>query len=411
MDDMEMAHDFGVDVDAQTITIGLLSDLTGPFGPLVQAVVAGQNLYWGGVNAAGGIDGWTVELEVRDTVYVLENHVALYEELKPLVLAFGHSTGSPHTVAIAADMNAENVFAIPLTWYSGWTDPEFNANLLHHGSPYCVESHNLLGYLTDVFKEANDGALPTLAIASIPGDYGLDSAIGAQIAAATLGLTIAYDGSGQIVPAAEGPANPDEITAALVGSGADIVFLTGRPSDTAAIYGRAVAAGFEAMWTGASVSFNTAFLKEGSPIRDAMARDYYASSYYVPWGANEGVGQIRAAVEAQGLPPSEYYTEGWVEAMMMHAILTQAIADGDLTRVHVLEVAKGFETMDFGGIAPTESYVGTPNEQLQRVGFISRLDPDDVDSGGTGYVLVESEYTHQIAADLDFTGACYDLRS
>src|SRR5688572_5137907 len=51
----EVATDVGVDLEAQTLTIGLLSDLSGPFAPLVQVIVAGQEMYWADVNANGGI--------------------------------------------------------------------------------------------------------------------------------------------------------------------------------------------------------------------------------------------------------------------------------------------------------------------------------------------------------------------
>jgi len=63
---LEIKTDIGV--DGKTIKIGLLADLTGPFGVLVQDIVDAQQVYWDGVNAAGGLtDGYTVELVARDT--------------------------------------------------------------------------------------------------------------------------------------------------------------------------------------------------------------------------------------------------------------------------------------------------------------------------------------------------------
>ena len=88
-DPADLAVDVGVDIEAGTIKIGLLSDLTGAFGPLVSAIVAGQEVYWANVNANGGINGLQVELVVRDTVYEVPNHVQFYEELKDQVVAFG----------------------------------------------------------------------------------------------------------------------------------------------------------------------------------------------------------------------------------------------------------------------------------------------------------------------------------
>ena len=95
----ELMTDVGVDVENKVIKLGYLSDLSGPFAALVGAINVGVEFYWTGVNAAGGIDGWTVEMVVRDTGYTVDNHVQFYEELKAETVAIAQSTGSPHTVA------------------------------------------------------------------------------------------------------------------------------------------------------------------------------------------------------------------------------------------------------------------------------------------------------------------------
>ncbi|MEE8375171.1 MAG: ABC transporter substrate-binding protein, partial [Acidimicrobiia bacterium] len=190
--------DVGVDLEAGTITIGLLSDLTGVFSGLVQPVVGGYQMQVDAINAAGGINGLEIVLEIRDTVYLVDTHVQMYEEIKDLVVTIGHSTGSPHTVAIMDQLAEDNMFAVPLTWYSGWTDPALNANLVQHGTPYCLEAQNSIGYMTSQNPDA-----ATIAIASNAGDFGEDSAEGAKLAAAALGLEIVYDGQAKINAADE----------------------------------------------------------------------------------------------------------------------------------------------------------------------------------------------------------------
>lgn len=392
--------DVGVDLEAGTISIGMLSDLTGPFGPLVSAIVAGTEAYWATVNANGGIHGLMVELNTVDTTYDVPTHVQFYEELKDDVVAFGHSTGSPHTVAIAEQLAADGILAIPLTWYSGWSDPTINANLVPHGTPYCIEAMNLIEYM------ANETGLdsPTIAIASIPGDYGLDSAAGAAIAADALGLEVVYDGTGLVLPGDE--TTYDEVAAGIAGSGADIVFYTATPSAFSAVYGRAVAQGFQALWSGASPSWNPAFVAEDSAIRDAITRDMYVSAYYEPWeGTSAGAMQVRETMEAAGAPPTDYYGEGFVEAGIMHAALEQAYQNGDMTQAGVLAAAKSLESVEFDGLAPVESYVGEPNDIVQRAIWISRPDGD----APAGTAIVETNYVSPIAEAYEFTGACYLL--
>ena len=396
--EMEIATDVGVDLEAQTITVGLLSDLTGPFGPLVTAIVAGHEAYWANVNANGGINGMEVQLEIVDTTYDVPTHVQLYEELKDEVVAFGHSTGSPHTVAIREQLEEDGILAIPLTWYSGWSDPALNANLVPHGTPYCIESQNLIQYMVE--QSGIDS--PTLAIASQPGDYGLDSMAGAEIAAEALGLEIVYDGSGAILPGDE--TTYDEVAAGIVESGADLVYVTTSPTPYSSIYGRAVAQGFEATWSGAAPSWNPAFVAEDSAIRDAITRDMIISFYLQGYdGDSEGAAEVR---ELMGdAPPTDYYGEGFVEAKILHEALLAAYDAGDMTQTGVLNAAKSLESVEFNGLAPTESYVGDPNDIVQRQINIFRPDP----SAPTGTVLVEENYTSEIAAEFTFDGACFVL--
>ncbi len=402
---MVIATDVGVDLDAGVIKVGLLSDLTGPFGPLVSAIVAGMNVYWADVNANGGVNGLQVELVVRDTVYVVDTHVQFYEELKDQVVAFGHSTGSPHTVAIIPQLAEDGILAIPLTWYSGWADPAINANVVGHGIPYCIEAMNAIEYLAGVVTD-NGVTAPKLAIASIPGDYGLDSAAGAALAADALGLEVVYDGTGLMIPS-------DESTLAAVAdgiasSGADLVFMTATPGSWSATYGLTLQKGFEAKWTGAGPSWNPAFVAEGSAIRDAMVRDFYGSFYIAPWAADTpGVANLKAlmAQYAPDAPPTDYYGEGFVEAQILHEALLKAYDNGDMTQAGVLAAAKSLEAIDFNGLAPSQGYVGDANSTVIKKSYISVTDL----TSPTGLRVLELEYESQIAKDFNFTEACYKL--
>jgi ABC-type branched-subunit amino acid transport system substrate-binding protein len=357
------------------------------------------------VNASGGINGLNVELAVRDTAYVPDTHVQMYEELKSEVVAFGHSTGSPHTMAINPSLQADGILAIPLTWYSGWSDPAINANLVPHGTPYCIEAMNMIEYLTLQDPEAT-----TIAIATNGGDYGLDSSAGAVMVAEALGLEVVYDGSGVIV--ATDPATLAEAATGIAGSGADLVWVTTDPTSFGGIYGQALAAGFSgALWSGAGPSWNPALVAPDSPIAEPLANDFYVSQYYAPWAAESpGNQMVRELVEAAGAPPLDYYAEGVIEATIMHQALLAAYDAGDMTQAGVLAAAKSLESVTFDGLAPDETYVGEPNDRLQRAQFISRPDPAGLAGGtSTGVTLVESEYTSPAAAAFEFTEACFAI--
>lgn len=402
-DEMMIATDFGVDLEEGVIRIGMLSDLTGPFGPLVGAILAGSQTYWDEVNANGGIEGLQVELVVRDTQYIVDNHLALYGEIKDDVVAIGHSTGSPHTVAMNDLIQADSMLTIPLTWYSGWSDPAINAALLSHGTPYCVEAHNTIGYITE---EAVTDAT-TIAIASVPGDYGLDSAEGAKLAAAAAGLEIVYDGAGAIIPSDE--TTLTAVANGIVDSGADIVWVATTPTTMSSIFGQTLAAGFTATWSGPSPSFNPAFVAPDSPIKDAFTAMYIGGTYTAGW-AVEANATNRALLEAAGLPPSDYYFEGIVESQILEAALRAAYASGDMTRAGVLAAGKALDNVDFDGTAPSETYAGEANDRLQRAGYIYKPDPEGLAAGTSGGVsYIAEQYTSSLAENFEFTGACYVL--
>jgi ABC-type branched-subunit amino acid transport system substrate-binding protein len=402
----DIETDVGVDLEAGTITVGLLSDLSGVFSALVQVIVTGHEAYWDNVNANGGIGGLQVELNAVDTVYDPATHVQRYEELKDEVVAFGHSTGSPHTVAINDQLQADGILAIPLTWYSGWTDPAINANLLHHGVPYCIEAMNLIGYI----QEQNPD-VATVAIASNPGDYGFDSAEGAKIAAEAAGLEVVYDGAGLINAADE--ATLTEVANGIANSDADIAFVTTSPGAFGSIFGQALAAGYQGIWSGANPSFNPALVAPDSQIAEPLAASSYWSAYTSVWTSDApGVTEAKELVGDRLPQATSAVFEGFVEAQIMHSALQAAYDAGDLTQAGVLNAAKSLDNVDFNGLAPSETYVGEANDQLQRTSLIFQPDPEGLASGeSAGETVLEDEYTSDIAANYEFTEACYALEN
>ncbi len=404
-DHPDIVTDIGVDLETGVITVGMLSDLTGAFGPLVTAILAGHEVYWENVNDNGGINGLTVELEVRDTGYDVPAHVELYEELKTQVVAFGHSTGSPHTVAINEALQTDGILAIPLTWYSGWSDPAINSNLMSHGTPYCLEVMNLLSYGMEQAQAAGVES-PTVGLVTVPGDYGLDAAAGAQLAVAELGLEVVFDGTGTIIPGQD----QTPIAGELVAADPDIVLVATTPDLFTEVYGPAIQSGFEAVWLAPAPSYNPAFLD--SPLAEAVQRDLIVSFYVQPWGAGTaGTDELEAlfAERRPGAPATDYYAEGFVEAKILHDALLRAYENGDMTQAGVVTAAKSLENVDFNGLAPSESYVGEPNERVQRTNVLLRPDLADRQAGGTGASVVEADYVSDLAAGFEFTEACYQL--
>jgi ABC-type branched-subunit amino acid transport system substrate-binding protein len=93
--------DTGVGVTRSGITLGALTDHSGPFAALGLGVVQGNQIWIDETNADGGICGRKIELKIRDHGYNASTAKTQYSELAPTVLGFMHVLGSPVTAALA----------------------------------------------------------------------------------------------------------------------------------------------------------------------------------------------------------------------------------------------------------------------------------------------------------------------
>jgi ABC-type branched-subunit amino acid transport system substrate-binding protein len=353
-------------------------------------------------------------LVIEDTGYDVPTHLEKYEGMRDSVAIISQSTGSPHTSAIAAQLVEDDIVAIPLTWYSGWPDPEFGANALETYATYCVESMNGIEWLH------NNRDVQTVALISFPGEYGGDGDAGARMAAEQLGLEIVYDGAGQVTPPSTDNPNPDwsGVISQIVEANPDLVWTTVNPTSLAAIMGGAIGQGYQGLWSGNVPSFSYLLLDtEVAPLLDQY---YITSGYTVTWGEDvPGMAELAEAMAAgrPDLPPSDAYVFGWTEAQTAHAILEQAAANGDMTRAGIVAAANEV-TVEYNGLAPTQTWSGEPNDYIVRETYMYDVDlaafdltPMGEGDGDTGTVLLEGPYTGELAANFTYEGPCFEPTS
>ena len=402
-----IAHDFGVDPETMTIRVGVNTDLSGPFVKLTSKITDGHKVYWEWINDNGGIQGWTIEPVVLDNEYDVPKHLENYEIMAGdgprSVVMFSTSTGSPHTARTSEMLVEDNMAAIPLSWYSGWADPEIGKNVFEVQTNYCIESMNGATYMSETYG-------PKVAIVSRPGDYGEDGAEGVKIAAEALGLDIVYDGQGFVYG--------DDLTPVVTGiaqSGADWVWLTTAPDQTAALMGGAFGAGFRGQWSGNGPSWNPLLL--GTRIKE-LADAYYTHSYYtVLWGVGDSQGMqetISAMREYRpDAPFDDVYILSFIEGYVATQILDKAISNGNLTRAGVLAAANSI-TADLKGLAPNQSWRGNPNNNVVRETYLYDVDlslftPEakvSTEGGNNGFRLIKGPYASETALNWEYE-ACF----
>ena len=377
----EIATDYGVTDD--TIRVGAIGDLSGPFAPLVKFIVDAQTVYWDMVNRDGGIAGRQVEFVVRDSGYDVPTHLEHWEELTDDngVVMISQSTGSPHTSAIAESAIEKNIAVIPLSWYSGWPDPEFGLNIFESTSNYCYEAINGVDFLNEHVAAQTGIAAPTMAIIGMPGDYGQDGSAGAWIAAEALGIEVVADLEGTVAPGADNTGALSQ----LVAAGADMVWATVSPTVLAELVGGAAAQGYVPWWSGNVPSYNPALLDTAvGPVLDT---NYILNSYLVTWNTEGIPGLDKMKEELLAAVPdlilSDSYIQGWIEGQAAHQALVRAAANGDLTRAGVVAAFNQI-TVDHEGLAPNQSWGGgDPNDTVVRESYSFDIVLDNYTSGAT----------------------------
>ncbi len=407
--DTPVAYDFGVTEDV--VRIGAIADLSGPFAPLVIQIVDAQTAYWDMVNESGGIAGRQVEFIVLDNAYDVPTHLERYEVMRDEdegVVFLSQSTGSPHTAAIAEALIEDGLGAIPLSWYSGWPDPDFGKNVFESYTNYCYESINAIDYIANNIVDGET----KLAVVSLPGEYGQDGARGAKIAAEALGIEIVYDGEAGVIPGAD----QTPVITGLLESGANLVWATVTPGTFAEIFGGAGAQGFTAQWSGNSPTYNYMLL--ATPLAPLLDAFYTQSTYTLTWNNGDAQGMADMVAELQARIPdkplSDVYTVGWTEAMATHQILEAAAAAGDMTRAGVIAAANS-TTVDYNGLTANQSYGGDANDYVVRESYVFDIQADLFDpaatvagGGSTGSVLLgDGPIVSDVTKDQVYEGACF----
>lgn len=411
------ANTDGVTATEDTIYVGVLADLSGSRSNEVADVLDAQIAFWRQLNEEGGVAGRQVELLIADTGGDVATHAEKYAQLRNKVVMFVHSTGSQHTLAIAPDLVADDRLVVPVTRYSGWSDPTVGAYLLETGSNYCMEAINAVSW-TAAEYQAVEGRQPRLGIATFAGDYGGDSAAGARYAAAQLGLQIAYDGAGVLVPGED----PHDAAADIGRSRADVVWVAADPLTLNALVGGAVQHGYDGVWSAAMPSFNGRLLD--GPLGDYLSESLYVSALITPYGADaEDMAEVMAVLAAAypDRSPTEWLVEGYLEFHVARTVLENAAQSGDLTPAGVVAAFRQMDWTSYGGLAPPNLHNGDA-ASVARATAIFRPDKDLFDRQGgleatlgSGAVsplrLVQPFTATDPALSYDFQGPCYLLES
>lgn len=368
--------------DGTTISVGVITPLTGPVAVIGTPLTNGTETWFKYVNEElGGIGGkYKVNLVKEDSQYKPDLGVQAYNKIKNDVTLFAQLLGTPITKAVLQQLRSDNIVAAPASLDVDWVrDP----NLLPVGAPYEIQMINAAAYLN-----GEGGKKGQVACSMIQDDaYGQSGQRGIDFAAKELGY--------EIKTTAKFTTGTPDFTAqiqSLKSNGCQVVYLVATPSDTSKLLGTAAQLQFVPQWVGQSPTWTGAFAK--SPLAPYLQANFLLAAEGTEWGDNTVKGMTDMLDRLQKYTPSQqpdiYFVFGYYQARATTALLEKAVEMGDLSREGVMKALNEMGTVKFDGLTGDYDYGSSAADRNPpRATTIYKVDP----AKPGGLAKVKYEYT------------------
>jgi len=368
----------GVGVTADTITLGVLTDKSGPFKALGVGVAQGNQLWAEEINAAGGVCGRKIVLEQADHNYKADAAKTIYAQMQPKVAGFVQLLGSPILAALEGNLRADKATAIALSWSSELLN---NPYVVVAGTTYDVEMINGLSYLQQEGRLA-DG--DTIGHIYIDGEYGKNGLRGTQYYAKQHNMNL------KEVKVTATDADMTNIVTGMKGAGVKAIMISTSPTQTASVLSANKALGLNVPVLGNNPTFNPTILQ--SPAANAV-EGYFVVASSVPYSADIPKAQaVAKKYEAAGFsePPFAGVTYGYANGDIFGQILQKACDNKDLSRAGIQRALQESKSIQTGDLVAELDFSRAGAPPTRRV-YVARVDAST--KGGLTYVkpLFESE--------------------
>jgi ABC-type branched-subunit amino acid transport system substrate-binding protein len=379
--------------DGKTIKLGVLTPLTGTVAVIGQPLTAGNEAYFGAVNAKGGIAGkYKVELVQEDTQYKTDISVQKYNKIKGDVVAFTQVLGTAPTLAVLPQLESDKMLAAPASLDALWVREE---NLLPVGAPYQVQAINAMDYYLSDGGGSKSDKICTMIQDDVYGEAGQQ---GIDFAAEKYGFTVANTQKFKV-----GTENYAGQIGALAGAGCQMVFLVATPSDAAKVWGTAAQARFAPRWFGQSPSYTGALAK--SAVAPYMQQYVNIVAEGTEWGDSSVAGMsgmVDAATKyAPDQEPDYYFAFGYNQGHAMTAVLEKAVELGDLSHEGVMKASAALGKVEFDGLMGDYEYGPADKRNPPRSTTIFAVDP----SKPFGLKTVKYDVSSDAAKEYEFEKA------
>ncbi len=358
--------DYGV--KGKEISLGILTPLSGPVAdPIGKPLTRGIEVFFDYVNDHGGVGGYTIKLVEKDSKYDPQQQVVAYNQIHNDVLMIAESLGTPTTFAIKDLATRDHMLVSAATLSSDLAREKY---LILVGTPYRLQVENAFDYVVNKLGKQS----PKTGIIYQNDDYGQDGLTGYKESVSVYHL--------KDVGQASITAGQKDVSAQVLQmkqAGAEYVFLTTVPTDTATIILTAHGLGYDPQWILQSPAYSPLLLGVPSlvPLLTAHA---WVVGQGATWGDRSKPGMAEMldnlAKYAPDQKPDGFFEFGYTEAKITYAILKTAVDKKDLTRDGLLKAFESLGDVDLGGLYPTAHYGSSPNDRVPtRDNTIYAIDP------------------------------------
>ncbi|GGV63736.1 ABC transporter substrate-binding protein [Streptomyces griseoloalbus] len=340
----------GPGVGADTIRLGALTDLTGPYATLGKSIVQAQRMWAEETNAQGGICDRKVEIVVKDHGYDVQKAVTAYADIAPDVVALPQVIGSPVVAALLDDIERDKMLTFPQAWAASLLGKDAIQVL---GTTYDVDMIAAVEFLTrDKGLKSGD----RIGHVYFEGDYGANALEGSTWAAGKAGLKV----TGLKIKATDTDLSAQ--VSALRKEGVKAVLISAGPAQTASLVGVAASRGLSVPVVSSAPGFAPQLMK--TPAAPALAAMLNVVSAAPAVSSDlPGVRRMVASYRKKypDSPVDSGVLSGYNAAQLMGADLKKACEAGGLTREDVVEAHRSQKNADTGlGTAQNFSDVDRP---------------------------------------------------
>ena len=356
----------GNGVTDSAITIGMLTDLSGPFAAGAAVQVTETKAYWDQVNADGGICDRDVTVDVQDHGYDPQKAVTLYRSIAPDVVALQQVLGGPTSAAVLPLAEQDGVYVGGVGWAGSALAYENNQL---PGASNAIQAANAVDYMVDEL-DVPEGS--SVGVVYFTGDYGNDALAGAEHAAEERGLSIVAQ---EITPA-----TTDLSAQASALAQADVagVVLAAAPTQFASLAGVLSSQGADVPIIGMNPTFNPSLLT--TPAADALLANAYSMTSVSPYDNPDSAG-VKAANDlyATAAPDGAVGWEvplAYVQAELLKQALEGACEAGDLTPEGVVTAFRDSSSTDTEGVLPDGLDYSDVGQSPTTTVFVSKVSRD-----------------------------------